>query len=143
MMYSWTTHTYTLNTYLYIKYNVHCLCIYILYIYVYVCVCVSVYVWMSVCLSVCVSVCVLPQVPSSVCSVTCTAGFRKIHQKQTAKCCFDCVQCQEIEIANDTGTCLHAEEKMMNLNIFSLQTRNMIWPRWKLQSKNLHVSEFN
>nr|XP_038966806.1 vomeronasal 2 receptor 6 isoform X4 [Rattus norvegicus] len=42
------------------------------------------------------------QVPSSVCSVTCTAGFRKIHQKQTADCCFDCVQCQENEIANDT-----------------------------------------
>ncbi|XP_032768904.1 vomeronasal type-2 receptor 116-like [Rattus rattus] len=41
-------------------------------------------------------------VPSSVCSVTCTAGFRKIHQKQTADCCFDCVQCQENEIANDT-----------------------------------------
>ncbi|XP_063136811.1 vomeronasal type-2 receptor 116-like isoform X3 [Rattus norvegicus] len=41
-------------------------------------------------------------VPSSVCSVTCIAGFRKIHQKQTANCCFDCVQCQENEIANDT-----------------------------------------
>ncbi|XP_063138982.1 vomeronasal 2 receptor 2 isoform X2 [Rattus norvegicus] len=45
---------------------------------------------------------VLPQVPSSVCSETCTAGFRKSHQKQTANCCFDCVQCQENEIANDT-----------------------------------------
>ncbi|XP_017445187.1 vomeronasal 2 receptor, 5 isoform X2 [Rattus norvegicus] len=45
---------------------------------------------------------VLPQIPPSVCSMTCTAGFRKIHQKETADCCFDCVQCQENEIANDT-----------------------------------------
>ncbi|NP_001093124.1 vomeronasal 2 receptor, 65 precursor [Rattus norvegicus] len=43
-------------------------------------------------------------VPSSVCSETCIAGFRKSHQKQTADCCFDCVQCQENEIANDTPT---------------------------------------
>lgn len=36
------------------------------------------------------------------CSVTCTAGFRKIHQKQTADCCFDCVQCPENEVSNET-----------------------------------------
>ncbi|XP_032772223.1 vomeronasal type-2 receptor 116-like isoform X2 [Rattus rattus] len=41
-------------------------------------------------------------VPSSMCSVTCTAGFRKIHEKQTADCCFDCVQCPENEISNET-----------------------------------------
>ncbi|XP_063129929.1 vomeronasal type-2 receptor 116-like isoform X1 [Rattus norvegicus] len=43
-----------------------------------------------------------PQVPSSMCSATCTAGFRKIHQKQTADCCFDCVQCPENEVSNET-----------------------------------------
>eukprot|EP00073_Rattus_norvegicus_P053515 XP_017455899.1 PREDICTED: vomeronasal type-2 receptor 116-like isoform X1 [Rattus norvegicus] len=35
-------------------------------------------------------------------SVTCTAGFRKIHWKGTADCCFDCVQCPENEFSNDT-----------------------------------------
>ncbi|XP_052024912.1 vomeronasal type-2 receptor 116-like isoform X1 [Apodemus sylvaticus] len=44
----------------------------------------------------------LPQVPSSLCSVPCTAGFRKIHQKETADCCFDCVQCPENEVSNET-----------------------------------------
>ena len=71
----------------------------------------------------------LPQVPSSVCSVACTAGFRKIHQEETADCCFDCVQCPENEVSNETGTCLHAEEKLLNLSTFSFQTRNMIWSR--------------
>ncbi|XP_052019516.1 vomeronasal type-2 receptor 116-like isoform X2 [Apodemus sylvaticus] len=41
-------------------------------------------------------------VPSSLCSVPCTAGFRKIHQKETADCCFDCVQCPENEVSNET-----------------------------------------
>uniref|UniRef100_A0A8C6GKM8 Vomeronasal 2, receptor 84 n=1 Tax=Mus spicilegus TaxID=10103 RepID=A0A8C6GKM8_MUSSI len=41
-------------------------------------------------------------VPSSMCSVTCTPGFRKIHQKETADCCFDCVQCPENEVSNET-----------------------------------------
>ncbi|XP_028640508.1 vomeronasal type-2 receptor 116-like isoform X3 [Grammomys surdaster] len=41
-------------------------------------------------------------VPTSMCSVTCTAGFRKIHQEQTADCCFDCAQCPENEVSNDT-----------------------------------------
>uniref|UniRef100_A0A8C6G898 G-protein coupled receptors family 3 profile domain-containing protein n=1 Tax=Mus spicilegus TaxID=10103 RepID=A0A8C6G898_MUSSI len=42
-------------------------------------------------------------VPSSMCSVTCTAGFRKIHQKETADCCFDCAQCPENEVSNETA----------------------------------------
>ncbi|XP_076778250.1 vomeronasal type-2 receptor 116-like isoform X1 [Arvicanthis niloticus] len=42
-------------------------------------------------------------VPSSRCSVPCTAGFRKIHQKETADCCFDCVQCPENEVSNETA----------------------------------------
>ena len=70
----------------------------------------------------------LPQVPFSMCSVACTAGFRKIHQEEIADCCFDCVQCPENEVSNETGTCLHAEEKLLNLNVFSFQTRN-IWSR--------------
>ncbi|XP_052023911.1 vomeronasal type-2 receptor 116-like isoform X2 [Apodemus sylvaticus] len=41
-------------------------------------------------------------VPSSLCSVPCTPGFRKIHQKETADCCFDCVPCPENEVSNET-----------------------------------------
>ncbi|XP_028637874.1 vomeronasal type-2 receptor 116-like, partial [Grammomys surdaster] len=41
-------------------------------------------------------------VPTSMCSVTCTAGFRKIYQKQRADCCFDCAQCPENEVSNET-----------------------------------------
>ncbi|XP_052021221.1 vomeronasal type-2 receptor 116-like isoform X5 [Apodemus sylvaticus] len=45
------------------------------------------------------------QVPSSMCSAPCTAGFRKIHLEETVECCFDCVQCPENEVSNETGTC--------------------------------------
>ena len=69
---------------------------------------------------------VLSQIPSSMCSVPCTAGFRKIHQEETADCCFDCVQCPENEVSNETGTGLDAEENVRNLNTFSFQTINMI-----------------
>ncbi|XP_052021218.1 vomeronasal type-2 receptor 116-like isoform X2 [Apodemus sylvaticus] len=44
-------------------------------------------------------------VPSSMCSAPCTAGFRKIHLEETVECCFDCVQCPENEVSNETGTC--------------------------------------
>ena len=77
---------------------------------------------------------ILSQVPSSLCSVPCTAGFRKNHQEETADCCFDCVQCPENEVSNETGTCLHAEVKLLNLNTTSSQPRHMIWPRWKQKS---------
>ncbi|GAB1287361.1 Vomeronasal 2, receptor 15 [Apodemus speciosus] len=53
------------------------------------------------------------------CSVPCTAGFRKMHQEETADCCFNCVQCPENEVSNETGTGLDAEENMMNLSTFS------------------------
>ncbi|XP_028639815.1 vomeronasal type-2 receptor 116-like, partial [Grammomys surdaster] len=42
-------------------------------------------------------------VPTSMCSVTCTAGFRKIYQKQRADCCFDCAHCPENEVSNETA----------------------------------------
>ena len=75
---------------------------------------------------------ILPQVPSSLCSVPCTAGFRKIHQKETADCCFDCVQCPENEVSNETGTCLHVERNA-EFESFSFQTRTMICPTWKMK----------
>ncbi|XP_052019495.1 vomeronasal type-2 receptor 116-like isoform X2 [Apodemus sylvaticus] len=42
-------------------------------------------------------------VPSSMCRVPCTAGFMKIHQQETADCCFACVQCPENEVSNETA----------------------------------------
>ncbi|XP_052021033.1 vomeronasal type-2 receptor 116-like [Apodemus sylvaticus] len=41
-------------------------------------------------------------VPTSTCSVICTPGFRRFHQEQTPDCCFNCVQCPENEVSNDT-----------------------------------------
>ncbi|XP_038948389.1 vomeronasal 2 receptor, 71 isoform X3 [Rattus norvegicus] len=42
------------------------------------------------------------QIPTSMCSVACIAGFRKIHQKQVTHCCFDCAHCPENEVSNET-----------------------------------------
>ncbi|GAB1303360.1 Vomeronasal 2, receptor 15 [Apodemus speciosus] len=47
-------------------------------------------------------------VPSSICSMPCTAGFRKIHQEESADCCFDCVQFPENEVSNGTVCQLRA-----------------------------------
>ena len=85
---------------------------------------------------------VLSQVPSSICSVPCTAGFRKIHQEGTADCCFDCVQCKENEVSNETGTWLDVEENLMSLNTFSFQTRNMIWLKWYWSPKISMFQDF-
>ncbi|GAB1298382.1 Vomeronasal 2, receptor 84 [Apodemus speciosus] len=57
-------------------------------------------------------------VPSSVCSVPCTAGFRKIHWKETVDCCFDCVHCPENEVSNETDMeqCMRCpDDKYANL----------------------------
>ncbi|XP_052011429.1 vomeronasal type-2 receptor 116-like isoform X1 [Apodemus sylvaticus] len=58
-------------------------------------------------------------VPSSLCSMPCTAGFRKLHQRETADCCFDCVQCPENEVSNETADmeqCMRcADDKYANL----------------------------
>ncbi|XP_021010773.1 vomeronasal type-2 receptor 116-like isoform X2 [Mus caroli] len=57
-------------------------------------------------------------VPSSMCSVTCTSGFRKIHQNETADCCFDCDQCPENEVSNETDMekCVRcSDDKYANL----------------------------
>uniref|UniRef100_A0A8C6W745 Vomeronasal type-2 receptor 116-like n=1 Tax=Nannospalax galili TaxID=1026970 RepID=A0A8C6W745_NANGA len=43
-----------------------------------------------------------PQLPSSVCSVSCSPGSRKSPQKGKATCCFDCTPCPENEISNQT-----------------------------------------
>ena len=75
---------------------------------------------------------ILSQVPSSLCSVPCTAEFRKIHQKETADCCFDCVQCPENEVSSETGTCLHGERNA-EFEYFSFQTRTMLWTTWKMK----------
>ncbi|XP_068574377.1 extracellular calcium-sensing receptor-like [Cebidichthys violaceus] len=48
------------------------------------------------------------QVPTSVCSESCTPGTRKANRKGEPVCCFDCIQCAEGEISNQTDS-LHCE----------------------------------
>lgn len=43
------------------------------------------------------------QVPVSVCSESCPPGTRKAIQKGKPVCCYDCIQCAEGEISNNTG----------------------------------------
>uniref|UniRef100_A0A8C2VBD1 Vomeronasal type-2 receptor 116-like n=1 Tax=Chinchilla lanigera TaxID=34839 RepID=A0A8C2VBD1_CHILA len=41
--------------------------------------------------------------PNSVCSSSCSPGFRKSHQERKVLCCFDCIPCPENEISNETN----------------------------------------
>ncbi|XP_029437606.1 vomeronasal type-2 receptor 26-like [Rhinatrema bivittatum] len=45
-----------------------------------------------------------PQVPRSVCSESCSSGYRKATQKGRPFCCFDCLPCAEGEISNTTDS---------------------------------------
>ncbi|XP_028749377.1 vomeronasal type-2 receptor 116-like [Peromyscus leucopus] len=48
------------------------------------------------------------ETPQSLCSESCSPGFRKAHMEGKAICCFDCTPCPENEISNETnmGQCL-------------------------------------
>ncbi|KAM6931906.1 extracellular calcium-sensing receptor-like [Lycodopsis pacificus] len=48
------------------------------------------------------------QVPVSVCTESCPPGTRKANRKGGPLCCFDCIQCAEGEISNQTDS-LHCE----------------------------------
>ncbi|KAM6932520.1 extracellular calcium-sensing receptor-like [Lycodopsis pacificus] len=48
------------------------------------------------------------QVPVSVCTESCLPGTRKANRKGGPLCCFDCIQCAEGEISNQTDS-LHCE----------------------------------
>ncbi|KAK9520991.1 hypothetical protein VZT92_020840 [Zoarces viviparus] len=48
------------------------------------------------------------QVPVSVCTESCPPGTRKANRKGEPLCCFDCIQCAEGEISNQTDS-LHCE----------------------------------
>ncbi|XP_043935098.1 vomeronasal type-2 receptor 116-like [Protopterus annectens] len=52
------------------------------------------------------------QIPTSVCSKSCTMGHRKIVNPGKPPCCFDCVPCSTGEIANETDSanCLMCPE---------------------------------
>ncbi|XP_069098198.1 extracellular calcium-sensing receptor-like [Pleurodeles waltl] len=47
------------------------------------------------------------QVPLSVCSQSCPSGYRKATRKGEASCCYDCIQCSDVEISNhsDSAEC--------------------------------------
>ncbi len=49
-----------------------------------------------------VSICYL-QVPVSVCSESCPPGTRKAVKKGRPVCCYDCINCADGEISNETG----------------------------------------
>ncbi|CAL8362693.1 unnamed protein product [Merluccius merluccius] len=53
------------------------------------------------------------RVPVSICSTPCPAGTRKAVQKGRPECCFDCFQCPEGEISNETGSidCIRCPER--------------------------------
>ncbi|EHB05951.1 Vomeronasal type-2 receptor 26 [Heterocephalus glaber] len=44
----------------------------------------------------------ITETPRSVCSESCSSGFRKSPQEGKPACCFDCTPCPENEIANET-----------------------------------------
>ncbi|XP_063813472.1 vomeronasal type-2 receptor 26-like [Pseudophryne corroboree] len=46
--------------------------------------------------------CLSTQVPVSICSQDCPLGFRRVSKRGIHQCCFECVQCSEGEISNDT-----------------------------------------
>ena len=43
------------------------------------------------------------QIPRSVCSESCSPGFRKVVLEGRPTCCFDCSPCPDNEISNETG----------------------------------------
>ncbi|XP_043926757.1 vomeronasal type-2 receptor 26-like [Protopterus annectens] len=58
------------------------------------------------------------QIPQSVCSESCSFGFRKAPRRGQPVCCFDCIPCSKGEISNQTGVsnCIRCpENKWPNL----------------------------
>ncbi|GAB1303369.1 Vomeronasal 2, receptor 80 [Apodemus speciosus] len=52
------------------------------------------------------------EIPRSVCSESCSPGFRKVALKGKPPCCFDCTPCPDNAISNETGMdqCVHCPE---------------------------------
>ncbi|XP_043922280.1 vomeronasal type-2 receptor 26-like [Protopterus annectens] len=55
-------------------------------------------------------------VPISVCSASCSLGYRKAEQRGQPKCCFICIPCSEGEITNQTDSveCLRCPDDHMS-----------------------------
>ncbi|XP_043914026.1 extracellular calcium-sensing receptor-like [Protopterus annectens] len=54
------------------------------------------------------------QIPVSVCSKSCTVGYRKATRQGQPACCFDCIPCSEGEVSNGTGItdCLKCPDEL-------------------------------
>ncbi|XP_021044770.1 vomeronasal type-2 receptor 116-like [Mus pahari] len=52
------------------------------------------------------------ETPQSVCTESCSPGFRKVVLESKPSCCFDCTPCPDNEISNETGMdqCVHCPE---------------------------------
>ncbi|EDL31705.1 mCG117920 [Mus musculus] len=52
------------------------------------------------------------EIPHSVCSESCSPGFRKVALESKPTCCFDCTPCPDNEISNETDLdqCVHCPE---------------------------------
>ncbi|XP_077334582.1 vomeronasal type-2 receptor 26-like [Lithobates pipiens] len=55
----------------------------------------------------------MKEVPVSMCSEDCPLGFRTVMKRGIHRCCFECIQCPEGEISNETdkGSCQKCSEE--------------------------------
>uniref|UniRef100_H0WAK5 Vomeronasal type-2 receptor 116-like n=1 Tax=Cavia porcellus TaxID=10141 RepID=H0WAK5_CAVPO len=65
------------------------------------------------------------EIPLSVCSQSCSPGFRKSPQEGKAACCFDCIPCANSEITNETAAVLGLFVKHQNTAIVKANNRTL------------------
>uniref|UniRef100_A0A5F9D8T5 GPCR family 3 nine cysteines domain-containing protein n=1 Tax=Oryctolagus cuniculus TaxID=9986 RepID=A0A5F9D8T5_RABIT len=73
------------------------------------------------------------KLPSSICSASCSPGFRKTPREGKAACCFDCTLCPENEISNQTSKCTYLEKFLISPLFSPIHPRKWKGPRGELQ----------